>query len=192
MKYFKKLVGSKLYLSPVNPEDVETYTRWINDISVSIRLGASREVFGLPREQSLLDDMAKEGQHFAIVRLDGDQLLGNCSLFAIDPIRRVAEVGIFLGDEEQRGQGYGTEALQLICEYGFKILNLNNIMLRVFEFNQQAVRCYEKAGFRVFGRRSQSYYVNDTYFDEIYMELLRDDCQTTYLDAKLPRRDSNA
>lgn len=136
MKYFKKLVGSKLYLSPVNPEDVETYTRWINDLSVSIRLGASREVFGLPREQSLLDDMAKEGQHFAIVRLDGDQLLGNCSLFAIDPIRRVAEVGIFLGDEEQRGQGYGTEALQLICEYGFKILNLNNIMLRVFEFNQ--------------------------------------------------------
>lgn len=188
MKYFKKLEGSRLYLSPVNPEDVETYTRWINDLSVTVRLGSSREVFGLQREQGLLEDMVKEGQNFAIVRMNEDQLLGNCSLFAMDPIRRVAEVGIFLGDEEQRGQGYGTEALQLICEYGFKILNLNNIMLRVFEFNQPAIRCYEKAGFRVFGRRSQSYYMNDTYFDEIYMEMLRSDCKTTYLDAKLPRR----
>ncbi|MDU4695304.1 MULTISPECIES: GNAT family N-acetyltransferase [Paenibacillus] len=188
MKYFKKLVGSRLYLSPVNPEDAETYAHWINDLSVSVRLGTSREVIGLQREQKFLEDLAKEGQNYAIVQLDGDQLLGNCSLFAIDHVRRVAEVGIFLGDEGQRGQGYGTEALQLICEYGFKILNLNNIMLRVFEFNQPAIRCYEKAGFRVFGRRSRSYYVNNDYFDEIYMELLRDDCQTSYLDAKLPRR----
>ncbi|MGG6310406.1 GNAT family N-acetyltransferase [Paenibacillus macerans] len=188
MKYFKKLEGPRLYLSPVNPEDVETYTRWINDLSVSLRLGASREVFGLPREQSLLDDMAKEGQNFAIVLHNQDQLIGNCSLFAIDHIRRVAEVGIFVGDDEQRGQGYGTEALQLICEYGFKILNLNNIMLRVFEFNQPAIRCYEKAGFRVFGRRTQSYYVNDIYYDEIYMEMLRNDLATKYLDAKLPNR----
>ena len=31
MKYFKKLVGDKIYLSPRNIEDAEIYAKWIND-----------------------------------------------------------------------------------------------------------------------------------------------------------------
>lgn len=30
MKYFKKLVGEKIYLSPRNTEDVEKFTEWLN------------------------------------------------------------------------------------------------------------------------------------------------------------------
>ena len=31
MKYFKKLVGDKIYLSPRNIEDAELYVKWMND-----------------------------------------------------------------------------------------------------------------------------------------------------------------
>ena len=30
MKYFKKLVGERIYLSPRNSEDVEQFTEWLN------------------------------------------------------------------------------------------------------------------------------------------------------------------
>ena len=30
MKYFKKLVGQNIYLSPINPDDVEIFTKWLN------------------------------------------------------------------------------------------------------------------------------------------------------------------
>ena len=32
MKYFKKLVGEKIYLSPRSTEDAEIFTEWMNDI----------------------------------------------------------------------------------------------------------------------------------------------------------------
>ncbi|NLJ49307.1 MAG: hypothetical protein GX428_06955 [Candidatus Atribacteria bacterium] len=34
--YFKKLLGEKCYLSPLNPQDYEIYARWVNDIDVSL------------------------------------------------------------------------------------------------------------------------------------------------------------
>ena len=44
MKYFPKLVGSQLYLSPINSEDVSTYVRWLNDKTVSENLGLDTKV----------------------------------------------------------------------------------------------------------------------------------------------------
>ena len=35
MKYFKKMVGKKCYLSPLNPEDSEKYVLWLNDMEVA-------------------------------------------------------------------------------------------------------------------------------------------------------------
>lgn len=186
MKYFKKIEGPNLYLSPVNPEDAETYTRWINDLSMSVSIGSANALYSLPREKAVLEGMAKEGHNYAIVLQENDELLGNCSLFSIDMVQRTAEIGIFIGERNHRSKGYGAEALQLLSEYGFKILNLNNIMLRVFEFNHSARKCYEKAGYRIFGRRSKSYYVNGAYYDQLFMELLPSDLKSNYLDAFLP------
>ena len=44
MKYFKKIVGERLYLSPMNVEDAETYVKWMSDRSVTDNLGNTRSV----------------------------------------------------------------------------------------------------------------------------------------------------
>ncbi|TYQ18120.1 UNVERIFIED_CONTAM: RimJ/RimL family protein N-acetyltransferase [Acetivibrio alkalicellulosi] len=186
MKYFKKIEGKKLYLSPVNPEDVGIYTKWVNDLSMSIRLGSASNVYSLQQEKSFLESMAKEGHNFAIILKDSDKLIGNGSLFSVNNTYRSATLGLFIGDEENRNKGLGTEALQLLTEYGFKILNLNNIMLQVFEFNKAAIKCYEKAGFRTFGKRTMSCCINGKYYDEYYMEILPKDIKSTFLDEFLP------
>ena len=35
MKYFRKLEGEHVYISPMNPEDAETYTKWLNNPNIS-------------------------------------------------------------------------------------------------------------------------------------------------------------
>ena len=41
MKYYKKLVGDRIYLSPRNSEDYEIFTEWLNDFQVSDYIGKS-------------------------------------------------------------------------------------------------------------------------------------------------------
>jgi hypothetical protein len=34
MRYFRKIIGERLYLSPVNTDDAEQYIKWMNDKAV--------------------------------------------------------------------------------------------------------------------------------------------------------------
>ena len=174
MRYFRKLVGEKVYLSPINEEDYETYCQWINQLGTTIPLGNATTNYTLVKEKELLRELS-EGQAFAIVRASDDKLLGNCSLFNINQLHQHGTLGLFIGDEEDRGKGYGTEAIQLLLEYGFRLLNLHNIMLQVFSFNGRGIRSYEKAGFKEFGRRHEVFRVNGKFYDEISMEILEKD-----------------
>jgi RimJ/RimL family protein N-acetyltransferase len=172
MKYFKKLTGNHVYLSPMNAEDAETYVKWLNDFSVTDGVGSSFRITSLESEREWLKNNSNQYQ-FAIVRLDDDKLIGNCGLQEIDQLKQCAEAGIFIGDEENRNNGYGKEALGLLVDYGFDYLNLNNIMLKVFPFNERAISCYKKVGFKEIGRRRQSYYLKGKFYDVVYMDLLK-------------------
>ncbi len=174
MRYFKKLVGEHIFLSPMNVDDADTYTRWLNDFNVTDGLGNSSMITTIDSEKEWLKNNTNTYQ-FAIVEIDSETLLGNCGLQNIDLIRQAAEVGLFIGDAENRSKGYGTEALNLILAYGFDYLNLNNIMLKVFAFNEVAINCYKKVGFKEIGRRRHSYYKKGEFFDEIYMDILREE-----------------
>ena len=43
MKYFKKLVGENIYLSPINIADAEKYVEWIADFRTSDGVGKSAD-----------------------------------------------------------------------------------------------------------------------------------------------------
>jgi len=172
MRYFKKIVGERIYLSPINKDDYEIYTKWLNDFAVSGGLGNYRQMISLNREQKVLEDMTSEGQNYAIIRTKDDILLGNISLMEIDNIHRKATIGLFIGEAENRGKGYGGEALCLMVDFGFKMLNLHNIMLHVHSDNEQGIACYKKVGFREFGRRRDAIFKNGKYFDDVHMEVL--------------------
>lgn len=175
MKYFKKIIGERVYLSPINLEDVEVYTKWINDYEVAKGIGQFNNIFNIEIEKEFLNKSIKERYNFAMILKDEDRLIGNISLSAVDFINKTAELGIFIGEESDRNKGYGTEAIKLILDYGFNYLNLNNIMLIVYSYNEKAKKSYEKIGFEVFGVWKDSKYFNGKYYDEIYMQLLKDD-----------------
>jgi len=136
----------------------------------------SARVTSLEGEKSYIESMTKHGEYqFAIVDKNTNKLLGNGGFNNINHINKTAEVGLFIGEEEDRNKGLGTEALRLLVKYGFEYLNLNNIMLRVYSFNERAIKCYTKTGFKEFGRRHNTTIIKNVTYDEIYMEILRED-----------------
>ena len=175
MKYFKKIDGDRIYLSPINSEDYSKYVEWLNSFEIAKGLDALRKVTTLDNEKEWLEEATNGKYQFAIVKKDEDKLLGNISLINIHDVDRTAEIGIFIGDEENLSHGYGSEAIMLLLDYAFNYLNLNNIMLRVFDFNERAINCYKKIGFKEYGRRSECYYLDGKFYDEILMEYLKKD-----------------
>jgi len=173
MRYFKKIKGDRIYLSPINKDDVEIYTKWLNDIDVSGNLGLYKQLITLNNEEKILDRITSEGHNYAIVLNDSDTLIGNIGFNELENIGRKATVGLFIGEPENRGKGYGAEALRLMLDYGFKHLNLHNIMLHVNSDNEQGIACYKKVGFREFGRRRESVFKNGQYYDNVHMDILR-------------------
>lgn len=118
---------------------------------------------------------ARDEVALAVTTRDDGIYIGNVGLYRIDWIARSAEYRIFLGQNDARGKGLGTEAAKLLVAYGFDRLNLNKIWLGVNEANGGAVKSYEKAGFVREGVLRQEIYRNGRYYDAIRMSILREE-----------------
>lgn len=186
MNYFKKLVGENIYLSPISEEDVENYTRWMNDFETTDYLGQSTRIYTLEKERKYLEKISENNDNvtLGIVKLENDKLIGNCGLLEINVAARIATLGIFIGDKEERSKGYGAEAIKLLLDFGFNYLNLHEIKLDVYEFNKRAIRCYEKVGFKEYGKRRECVYINGKYYDLISMDILEREFKESYIKNK--------
>ena len=178
MKYCKNLVGDRIYFSPkgVSEEEIEKFTEWMNDFQVTDYIGRTSQITTYSSEKEYLENAEKNTNKrtFNIVNLEDDKLIGTVGLEHIHWVERSAVLGIFIGDKDFRSNGYGTEAIKLLLEYGFKYLNLHSIRLDLLSVNERAHKCYLKCGFKELGVRKQSHYLEGIYHDSIYMQILKE------------------
>ncbi len=184
MKYYKKLVGERIYLSPRNNEDVEKFTEWLNDFETTDYIGRSAYITTLDGERQYFEENMNKNYNFFIVTLEDDKLIGTIGLEQYDFINRTATLGIFIGDKDYRSKGYGAESINLILDYGFNYLNLNNIKLNLMSFNERALKCYQKCGFKEYGRRRECKFINGKYYDSIEMDILASEFEGNYIKNK--------
>ncbi len=158
----------------MNLDDSPLYTQWLNDLEITGNLTLASVNITLHGEREMLEKLSKD-HTYAIVDSQGDTLIGNCGIMDWNQIHRTAEVGIFIGPKESRGKGLGTEALSLLCGYAFDHLNIGSLFLRVFSFNESAIRCYEKVGFKRAGALRESFIMKGKRYDTILMDCLPSD-----------------
>ena len=185
MEYFKKIVGDRIFLSPksVSDEEVEKFTEWMNDFQVTDYIGRSGEIKTIIEEKKWLEDAAKnnKNQNFDIIDLNNNKLIGTIGLEDLNWIDRSAILGIFIGDEEYRNKGYGTEAIKLLLEYGFRYLNLHSIRLDLLSVNERAHKCYLKCGFKDTGKSREGIFLNGKYYDMLHMDILEHEFEGDYI-----------
>lgn len=142
------IVGERIYLRKMRIEDTDQVIAWRNAPHVMEQF-----IYRTPltRETHLewIRTKVNTGkvQQFIICMKENDKGIGSFYLRDIDPEMRTAELGIFIGEQDALGRGYGTEAVRLGVSYGFQTLQLERIFLRVYSDNKKAVRNYEKNGF---------------------------------------------
>ncbi|MFR0818984.1 MAG: GNAT family N-acetyltransferase [Mediterraneibacter gnavus] len=66
-------------------------------------------------------------------------------------------------------KGFGSDAVITFTDFCFTRLNLHKVYLHVFESNKRAIRCYEKAGYKVEGRLVEHHFSNGKYEDVLVM-----------------------
>jgi RimJ/RimL family protein N-acetyltransferase len=174
MRYFKKLVGTKCYLSPVNLDDAETYTAWLNDLEVTRTLDAAGHSFSLSGERRQLEKLVDD-HVYGIVDLETDALVGNVGLTGIDQLHRTCSIGVFIGNKAYWGQGYGPEAMRLLLGYTFDYLNMHSVRLSLFDFNARGLAAYRKLGFKEAGRWREALFREGRFHDVIMMDLLEEE-----------------
>lgn len=110
---------------------------------------------------------------FAVETVDGDELAGRCGIIRVDWKNRMAKLAIMIG-KPYRGKGYGKEAMELLCDFCFREMNLHKLRVSVFAFNEAAVRCYLSCGFREEGRLEKELWRDGAYRDVLILSRFAD------------------
>ena len=113
-----------------------------------------------------------QGIGFNIRTLEDDRLIGFVAVVAIQWHHGDAWVGIGIGESDDWGKGYGTDAMRIIQRYAFSELNLHRLSLGVFSYNQRAIRSYVKAGFKHEGYNRESVNRDGKRGNDLYMGIL--------------------
>jgi RimJ/RimL family protein N-acetyltransferase len=173
------LKGKRVTLRGLELEDTQEILKHFNDMEVRHFLGGPIPI-SKPEEEEFIRGTwtrRKTGRdHVFGIELHKSQLLiGCCELTDISPVHRGAELGIVIFNKKYWGQGFGTEALHLLLDYGFNSLNLHRIFLRVNEDNPRAIRAYEKVGFQQVARYREAIFREGKYIDEVLMDILAEE-----------------
>lgn len=108
---------------------------------------------------------------FAIENYDGENV-GALNLNSIDERNGTFSIGMQI-DQDHRGKGYGTAAMEILLRYAFYERRLNKYYGAVLEGNIASATMMKKVGCVEEGIRRQMIYTNGRYHDEILFGLTK-------------------
>ncbi|AKI96661.1 GNAT family N-acetyltransferase [Kosmotoga pacifica] len=167
------LKGGKVVLRPLEVEDAQTIVSLINDAEFRQYLTLAFPINKFMEEDWIKKHSSSSNEVNLAITADGE-LIGTTG-YDIDWVNRWAEFGIGIFNKKFWGKGYGTEATKLMLKYAFHRLNLNRVYLRVLEYNERAIRVYEKCGFVLEGRQRQAAFWDGKYHDILMMSILAEE-----------------
>ncbi|MCR4430604.1 MAG: GNAT family N-acetyltransferase [Tepidanaerobacteraceae bacterium] len=141
-----KIEGEKINLRKVGVDDFEKIIKWHQN-KILIYLAGNR----LPKNKEECKDRYLKNNllHYILAIEDkSGNFVGEIEINHIQWKEKIAELFMYIGEENLWGKGYGTEALSMFIDYIFKVMGFKTIYLRVYKSNKRAIRCYEKCGFK--------------------------------------------
>ena len=109
------------------------------------------------------------------VFLNDGTVIGDVALQDIDRANRRCTIGMGIARIDNRGRGYGQQAVRLMLDYGFRRLGLERIEASTLDINLKAQKSLEKCGFTLEGRARKAEYLNGEMRDKLYYAILREE-----------------
>lgn len=167
------LEGEDVSLRTIEEEDLEFLQETINQQAVWRGIGRPTPL-NMNQEQSFYEDVVCSDETVNLLITDGETPVGTVGLSNINEQANSAELGYFVAPASQQ-EGYGSDAVECLVDYGFRHRGFHRIHARVFEFNEASSALLESLGFTKEGVHRESYYIDGKYQDTYWYGLLRDE-----------------
>lgn len=175
------LSGETVELVPLDPDDethVETYRRSRNEPAMRTTGWYGR---ALTRNQARekIDELQNADLQSALcaIRASGrteQPVVGWAGTHLTDVRARTADVGYYVLPEHQ-GNGYASEAAELLVTFAFGELNAHRVEATVQADNPASERVLEKLGFEQEGTKRDGFYKQGEYKDLTLWSLLHEE-----------------
>ena len=166
------IAGVKVYLRPIIKEDLGVLNQWRNDENTFKYLGGGFMPLSIDYHAKLLESMMDTtGSNKRFIICDKkDAPVGMVGLYDINWIHRTCEIGVYLGDKNAQGKGYGKEACQLLEHFASNYLNIRKIKVCVVSNNEMAISMWKSLGYQKIGERVKERYIMGEYRNLVLME----------------------
>ena len=172
------LHGEKVFLRAIEVADLSLIHTWRNnpDILPYIYPGVPNPT-SLENLKNWHEELQGDGRNkiLLICLQESGEPIGTVAIKDINFRSRKGDLTIIIGNKKNWGQGYGTEALILFLGYCFRVLNLRRVSLEVYEYNERALKTYEKIGFQKEGYVRRSVFKDGKYHGEYVLAIFKDD-----------------
>ncbi len=128
---------------PFTASDFVQFQQWIVSEKLLIQFAGS--IFSYPLTDNQLYSYLDNPKLQPLKVLFDGKYVGHCELNFSNKFPRLSR--ILIGDETLRGKGLGKEIVTNMLELIFQDKQVNKVDLNVFEWNTQAIQCYERIGF---------------------------------------------
>lgn len=166
------LKGKNVSLRGLEEKDLNgAYFQWFNDQQNDFYTNHAIWPNSLEKMKDFFvkTNKSKNDLVLAIVESKTNIHIGNIGLHDINWLHRNAKLAIIIGEIEKQGQGYGSEAIQLVTEHAFNRLNLHRVYLGVRADNKKAIQAYQNSGFVEEGRMREAFLASGKYYDIVCM-----------------------
>jgi len=178
----KQLFEGKLVrlAAPDVDRDVATESEWTHNANF-MRLMYAEPMHPLSpnamrkKREAEAQDPRRNQFFYSIRALADDRMIGLARLGRIEWNNGTSRILLGIADENDRGRGYGSDALNLLLNFAFNELNLYRVNASTAEYNEPALAFLQKNNFAIEVRRREAIQRDGKYWDLIMLGLLRED-----------------
>lgn len=170
------LKGKEIYLRALEPEDLNFLYDIENDENIW-ELSHTQTPYSKYILKQYLEnahqDIYEAKQLRLVISNHQDRSLGLIDVFDFDFKNKRAGIGILIKEAEDRGQGYGKQALELLIGYCFSHLDLHQLYCNISEENQASIQLFINQGFKKVGLKRDWVYNGKTFKNEYLFQLIK-------------------
>jgi len=175
----KPLKGTNIFLRALEQKDLSFLYNVENSKAVWEISGTitpySEDVLQLYLDNAHRDIFDVKQLRLVICDID-EKAIGLIDLFDFDPQHKRAGVGIVILETAAREQGFGSEALEVLCNYAFSILDLKQLYANILESNTRGLHVFKKLGFKIVGVKEDWIFYNGHFKNEVLLQKVKNIC----------------
>ncbi len=172
----KTLQAQNIYLRALEPEDLDFVYEVENNVNIwevsHTQTPYSKFLIKQYLENAHQDIYEAKQLRLVICKNHNFKAIGLIDLFDYDPKNSRIGIGILINNETNRNNGVGSQALGLLINYCFEVLNIHQLFANISTENEASLALFTKFGFQFVGTKKQWNLVNGIYKDENLYQLI--------------------